>query len=349
MARIRRYPKSVGSTRAVIYYESEGKLLNEKRPELWHNKDDNLFLLAVPRPRRISESRRLAATTLFNLHVHERGSAGFPANVKPEARRADLFSAAEPSRPVANLPEPVWRALAQAWHLTGGRDGEAALGLARDLLHAALAIGHAPQFDIDHSAALGQDWLHLPIPRDRAAFLEVAAAGRQVATLLDHQQDATLLVRSLLGPTQRALAVVGSRREDVVRDGDLRVTINYYGGAQGGWRERPVRPADELPPELGETTGDLGLNEDVFLANVPARVWRHELGGYPVVKKWLGYRHVGRHSSQALTLAELDTLRGIVHRVAAPLVLRPRLDAVYEVALRDPFGRELLGESELEQ
>jgi len=39
------------------------------------------------------------------------------------------------------------------------------------------------------------------------------------------------------------------------------------------------------------------------------------------------------------------TSRGIIHRVAALLVLRLRLDAAYEIALRDPFGRDLLGES----
>jgi Type ISP C-terminal specificity domain len=33
-------------------------------------------------------------------------------------------------------------------------------------------------------------------------------------------------------------------------------------------------------------TGDLYLNESIFLAHVPREIWRYELGGYPVLKKW---------------------------------------------------------------
>jgi hypothetical protein len=62
------------------------------------------------------------------------------------------------------------------------------------------------------------------------------------------------------------------------------------------------------------------------------RVWRYELGGYPVLKKWLGYRQAGRRSGAPLSLRELDELRGIIHRVAALLTLRPLLGSAYEKA-----------------
>ena len=47
-------------------------------------------------------------------------------------------------------------------------------------------------------------------------------------------------------------------------------------------------------------------NETVFLANVPREVWRYELGGYPVLKKWLGYRYANRRSNRPLALSELE-------------------------------------------
>jgi hypothetical protein len=75
-----------------LYYETEGKLLNERRPELWRNLNDNEFLIAVPEPRRVSESRPLLTTSLFDLHLHDRGSVGFPADVRPaETERGTLF------------------------------------------------------------------------------------------------------------------------------------------------------------------------------------------------------------------------------------------------------------------
>lgn len=38
----------------------------------------------------------------------------------------------------------------------------------------------------------------------------------------------------------------------------------------------------------GERTGDLFLNDEVHFAHVPEDVWLYQLGGYPVLKKWLG-------------------------------------------------------------
>jgi hypothetical protein len=55
-----------------LYYETEAKLLNERRPDLWENRQGNEFLIAVPEPRRLSEARPLFATTLFDLHLHDR-------------------------------------------------------------------------------------------------------------------------------------------------------------------------------------------------------------------------------------------------------------------------------------
>ncbi len=76
---------------------------------------------------------------------------------------------------------------------------------------------------------------------------------------------------------------------------------------------------------------------------MPANVWSHELGGYPVLKKWLGYRHADRRGGRPLTLAEAEHFRSMVQRLAALLVLAPALDAAYEAASAECFTAEELG------
>ncbi len=328
----------------LIYYETEGKLLNEKRPGLWENLGDNAFLLAVPQARQVSEARPLLSTTLYDLHVHDRGSIGFPLRVRRADRARTLFSEPAPNgTPEANLSEAAWRALRDAWSLRGTIGDGDALELVRALFSLTLALGHSPQFEADHKDSLAQDWIHLPIPRDRAVLEQVARLGERVGVLLDPSAIAAGVIRKVLGSSQRSLAVVTSRGGKAVRDSDLIVTYSFFGAAQGAWKERRPQRDEAFESSWGETTGDLYLNGEVYLRNVPERIWRFELGGYPVIKKWLGYRDTGRRPGRPLTIAELKHLRDIVHRIAALLLLHGELDAAYEKALKDPFTAEELG------
>jgi hypothetical protein len=88
---------------------------------------------------------------------------------------------------------------------------------------------------------------------------------------------------------------------------------------------------------------DLSLNDRVFLRHVPERVWRHELGGYQVIKKWLGYREARRRNGEPLTLGEIAHLRSMVQRIAALLVLEAPLNSAYEDAATNAFTSEELG------
>jgi hypothetical protein len=144
--------------------------------------------------------------------------------------------------------------------------------------------------------------------------------------------DATPVIKALVGNQAKTLAVVNRVGGGSVKQSELRVDYSYYGAATGRWQERPPADFEPLRPEWGDATGDLYLNGDVFLANVPRQVWRYELGGYSVLKKWLGYRQAKRRDNKALSLHELDELRAVVLRVAALLVLRPMLDLAYENA-----------------
>jgi hypothetical protein len=92
----------------------------------------------------------------------------------------------------------------------------------------------------------------------------------------------------------------------------------------------------------GERTGDLFLNDDAYFANVPELVWNYQLGGYPVLKKWLGYRQADRRDGEALTDDERRWFRQIIQRIAALLALGPSLDALYEDAAANAFTAEEL-------
>lgn len=330
-----------------IYYETEEKLLNERRPELWEHKADNEFLIAVPQPRRPSESRPLMATSLFDLHLHDRGSIGFPSWVKKPHENGELFAAvkgraAEPDI-AGNLAPEVFAALKDAWSVRGEIGSATGLKLVRDLFALVLSIAHAPAYEMDQRESLSQDWAHIPIPRDKRLFSRAAELGNHVSCLIDPRMSPRRTIEATLGRTASRLAVPRKRDGGALTPSDLEVTFSYYGAATGRFEARDPQKDEPMHPAWGDKTGDLYLSEGVWLSHVPVRVFQHELGGYPVVKKWLGYRDAGRRGGQPLSLDELDHLRSIVHRLAALLALHPELDAVYEKIGGDAFDLVDLG------
>jgi hypothetical protein len=326
-----------------IYYETEAKLLTERSPQLGDHLAHGPFLVAGSYARRVSEARPIWSSTLFDYHLQDRGAFGFPRRLQPKKSELRLFAEAEPSEPAANLTPAVWKALAAQWQLKGDLTSKSALSVVDQLFALVLAIGHAPRFEADHAESLAQDWLHLPIPRDKSVLKECAALGTEVGALLDPATDPTKLLTSLLGARRRHLAVIATRSTEAVHDADLVVTVSYFGAAPGKWIPRRPTEDEGEAPAWGEQTGDLWLNDAVYLKNVPERVWRYELGGYPVLKKWLGYRDAKRRDGRPVTLAELDHLRGMVQRLAALLLLHAALDAAYEKAAADAFTATDLG------
>jgi hypothetical protein len=316
-----------------IYYELENKLLNRPRPELAEHLKSNEFLVGTPQPRRVSESRPLIVSGLFDLHVHDWGSVGFPAEVNPDRGVGGLFKPGpEDLIPTANLSEGVWSALSTAWKLKGDRRGTDAKRLCRALFRYCTAIAHAPQYETDHKDSLAQDWPHIPISKDKTQFDEIVRLGDGIARLLNPLADASAVIKASLGKDTKSLGVVHRVDGANVNETDLRIDYSYYGAATGRWDQRSLKEGEAQRPEWGDVTGDLYLNRSVFLSHVPPEIWRYELGGYPVLKKWLGYRQANRRNGSPLSLQELDVLRDIIHRIGALLTLRPLLDAAYEKA-----------------
>jgi hypothetical protein len=92
-------------------------------------------------------------------------------------------------------------------------------------------------------------------------------------------------------------------------------------------------PIEEMMPEqildcLGRTTFDIYLNDVAYFRNVPQKVWDYTIGGYQVMKKWLSYRESGL-LGRSLTLDEVREVTNMARRIAAILLLTPRLDANY--------------------
>lgn len=324
-----------------IYYETNEKLLNERRPEFWDNLGGNEFLVTVPQPRRASETRPLIATTLVDLHLHDRGSVCFPRTVKaPPAASGGLFSGPPAG---ANLAPRAWSSLSKHWKLKGDIGGPAASRIVADLFRVALALMHAPQYETDHQESLAQDWAHLPIPRSLDLLGKLVEAGDAAAKLLDPMAGADKVVRELLGEDAGALGVLTKVGGGAVRDEARVVTVSYYGAARGRYDLRRTATSEPMRPAWGETTGDLYLNDTAFFRHVPEAVWRYELGGYPVLKKWLGYRQASRRGDRPLTVPEARHARSIIQRLAALLVLRDKLDALYAEACADAWSAEELG------
>jgi hypothetical protein len=237
----------------------------------------------------------------------------------------------------------VWNALKAKWDLAGDIQGDEAKHLAKSLARASLAICHSPLYEQEHKDSLAQDWAHIPIPRVRDTLVRLAAAGDQVAVLLNPLSDAGPAIRQILGDAANRFAVVSREGGGPVRSADLVISYSFFGSASGGWRSRPFDTSEGFEAALGASTGDLYLNDAIFFRNVPEAVWSYELGGYPVIKKWLAYRDKGRRPDVPLSLEESQHLRGMIQRVAALLLLHDRLNTLYEAACKDCFRTDELG------
>lgn len=323
-----------------IYYCEKYKWLNEARPELASNIGENELFITVPEPRKASETRPTFSNSLINLHVHERGSVAFPR----ETQSDDLLFDRD-----ANISEKPWRTFRAHFGLTGERRDAEARAFVGKLFRISFAILHAPSYQAEHKSALSADWAHLPIPKDTSLFSELVEKGEVVTRLLDADRDARDAIEVILGKDLASrigpLKRVGGGN---LKPEDLKVTVTYWGGGKGRWKPRPFE-TEEVPNAKwgdgvwGDSTGDMFINDEVFFANVPEAVWTYQLGGYPTLKKWLGYRQADRRDGRPLSDDERKWLRQVIQRIAALLALGPELDSLYQRAAANAFTAAELG------
>ena len=242
------------------------------------------------------------------MHVHERGSVVFPRETNNEGLFADRD---------ANIDENAWRKLRDALGLKGERRDQDARAFVGKLFRLAFAILHTPAYQAEHASALSADWAHLPIPKNKDLLARLVEAGERVARLLDANRDAQDIVEAILGH-DRAAAIGSIHRQDggQISADDLKITVTYWGGGKGRWRSRAFteeeKPDTQYAIAWGDRTGDIFINDTAFFRNVPEAVWTYQLAGYPVLKKWLGYRQADRRDGKPMTNDERHWFRAMI-------------------------------------
>ncbi len=278
-----------------LYWEGTTKLLDEKRSEFWEQVfDGNLFMEARQHQPKADFDRTMVTPFLAD-NVGNGLSSYFPMYVRQRAAGTELRA--------PNINPAVAQDLRKA--LQFDSDG----ALMEELFFHTVAITQSPAYRTENATALAQDWPRIPIPATREALAASAALGRRVADLLrpDVPFVAPPELRGLAEPTRVDGSQLGAD--------DLRVTVRYAGVGR------------YEPPTAGRG-GRLWWNDVGYWANVPAEVWAFTIGGYPVVKKWLDYRHESK-LGRPLRLEEVAYVREMVQRIAALRALGAALDANY--------------------
>lgn len=242
---------------------------------------------------------------------------------------------------------------------------------ARLVWHHVLAIEFSSAYLNENIEGIGQEWARIPFPsahgdgetvaRAKQALLESSRLGEAVANLLDLAVEAPGVTHGVLRPDFSSMAILWDARNDTpFNTGEPpEVAVNTEWGKLSG--EKAVLPShgrlwwrgftsDESScledgawldgvragaayACLGDETYDIYLNDEVGVWNIPAKVWGFTVGGYQVLKKWLSYRETAI-LGRPLTLDEVELFCQIVRRIAALLLLGPRLNRNYSV-IRD--------------
>ncbi|MGH9942330.1 MAG: type ISP restriction/modification enzyme [Pyrinomonadaceae bacterium] len=332
-----------------LYWEPETKLLDEKRSEYDSQSfDGNLCFVSQQKPRR-DWSPPQVVSKIGCLDLMDRGATCFPLLLRqPPTPRADLLTSHEPNGEDTDAPRPNLSDRARDYLRDLGAPDAAA-----SLFFHTVAVLHAPTYRTENAGALRQDFPRIPLPATLDRLRASAALGRQVAALLDTEQQVAGVTSGALRPE---LAVVGVLRHASggnlnPASGDLEVRAGWGHKGKGGitmpGKGRTVRReyseteraafasvpphhhADAVKDRLGGQTLDVSLNDVALWSGVPARVWEYTIGGYQVIKKWLSYREheiLGR----GLTGEEAREVTRIARRIAALLLLEDELDLNYQ-------------------
>jgi predicted helicase len=283
-----------------VYWEGTTKLLDEKRADFFEQVfDGNLFFEARQRQPK-DDFDRTMVTPYFADNAGNGRSSYFPLLVRDQFAGTNHLS--------VNIDPELLVSLRKEW---ASMDE---LAVATSLFFNTVAITQSPQYGAENGASLYRDWPRIPIPRNTHLLEASAGLGRQVGNLLRPE------VPFSPSPELRRLAVPKRSDGGQFSEDDLRVTVRYNGV---GRYEPPVTDGSGARPSR------LWWNDVAYWENVPPEVWAFTIGGYPVVKKWLDYRHIEK-LKRPLRLAEVSYVGEMVRRIATLIALGPALDANYE-------------------
>jgi hypothetical protein len=200
----------------------------------------------------------------------------------------------------------------------------------------ALAIGYSPAYLSDNVDGIRENWPRIPLPASREALLASAGLGRQVAALLDTETTVLGVTSGTIRDELKTIAVVSRVGGGALTPAEFALTAGWGSGGQGsitmpgkGKTEPRARASDEHSAGFGaEPTLDVYLNATAYWRNIPQPVYDFTVGGYQVIKKWLSYREQ-RVLGRALTMSEIMEVTAMARRLAALVLLQPKLDENY--------------------
>lgn len=298
-----------------LYYESEGKLINEKRlhyfDQTWNG---NQFLLTYKKSNHTGIWDQLYVTPhLAELQVTY-NSSPFPLFIRRYEYGKYVY--------FPNIDNDLLKELCNQWDVPYEIETHSLLpmpesfAIAEELFYHAIAILQSPAYRKDNGDQLRQNWPRIPMPKNRSLLKQSAEIGRIVAAL---QQPDTEVDGVTKFPFRSELKNLAVPSKVGTKDIDLTVTIHY--DSKGKWIESETNRNQS-------STGDLYWNNTCFWENVPKDVYEFTIGGYPVIKKWLSYRHIDK-LKRPLVDTEIEYVIEMTRRIAALIELGSNLDDNY--------------------
>ncbi len=315
-----------------LYWEADSGLLDRPRPDYKpHVFGGNVWLVAQQR-----SSREWSPAPVIS-HIAGKKLTDFAATCFPIWLRYDDLGISRP-----NLSDAAQSYLER-------------LGLGvEDLFYHVLATLHDPSYREANAGALRMEWPRIPLPGwpdpsasenptfgegdDAVTLARSAAQGRELARLLDPDSPVPGVTQAPLRSESVAIAVPTTSDNRNMSGDDFALTAGWgrlgAGGAvmpgQGHLLERNYTSREraalaeafstqEQTHLIGETTFDIYLNDRAYWRNVPAAVWRYQLGGYQVLKKWLSYRERAV-LERSLTPDEVQYFTDTARRIGALLL-----------------------------
>jgi len=211
-----------------IYWEPETKLLDEKRSEYFPNAFAGNFWIEARQKQTMERFDRGYVASVLADNFGNGLSTFFPLYLRTNDKQASFLASESID---TNLSEA-----ATAYVRTLGLD-------ASHLFYNSIGLLHSPNFRLENSGALRQDWPRIPLPSSKEALLHSAVLGRTIAALLDTERGVAGVTE---GKIQNPLDTIGviSRlgggqlqiEEDEARGkiSELRITAGWGHGGKGG-------------------------------------------------------------------------------------------------------------------
>ncbi|HEY3696750.1 type ISP restriction/modification enzyme [Phenylobacterium sp.] len=309
-----------------LYWDRDTKLLDEKREEfLPHVSQGNVIISAQQKARGEWHGAQ-AGTSLACLDLLDRGSSNFPTWLHD---------------PVTKAVRPNLNASLEKWLSDRG------IPLDAVALHVVATL-HSPAYASSNGGALRSDWPRIPLPSSQEVFKNSATYGLTLAQLLDVEVAVAGVTAGALFEGLPLIAVPrgkdyhlrawGYRQKsrggsNIVMPGQGNIKRRSWNAqeqdALSALAKRHGLTLDHVLDLLGKEAIDVHLNDDAYWQGVPPAVWGYELGGYPVLRKWLSYRDetvLGR----ALEASEVLHFSGVVRRITELLLHGPALDHIHD-------------------